>query len=385
MRKPLRVLFAIGSLAGGGSERQLITILQNLDRSLFEPTLYLLSRSGEFLNNVPDDVPVISFDDDRHTSWLYVPGGIYRRQVAHLSRTLRDGEFDLLYDRTILMACVAGPAARKAGVRRVATVVADPDRDMRATFQRFGWLKRRILHSGYRTAACVVANSEALRATVAEQFHLPGSGTLTIPNGFDIAAIQRQAAEAPPVALDPGRAHIAAMGRFQPQKGFLDLLQALRYLVIDRHRSDITLWLLGAGPDESLYRNLIAEEPSIASHVQLPGFMDNPFSLLSRVQLFCLSSLYEGSPNVLIEAMACGTPVVSTDCPHGPREILNNGQLGDLVPVEDWHALAEAIERTLNDQPAARNRANLAARSIEKRFDAKEATTCLEKLFQSLV
>ena len=385
MQHRLRVLFALGSLAGGGSERQLITILQHLDRSRFEPTLYLLSRTGDFLDDVPEDVRVISFDDVPHVSRFYVPGNIYRRQVAHLTRTLRNGDFDILYDRTILMACVAGPATQRAGVRRVATVVADPDRDMQATFQRFRWLKHRILHTGYRNAACVVANSDALRTAVAEQFHLPDSRTLTIPNGFCIASIQEEATKAPPVTLDPNHVHIAAMGRFQPQKGFPDLLQTVRHLVIDRQRHNIKLWLLGAGPEESLYRQLIAAEPSITDHVRFLGFVTNPFAILSRVRLFCMSSHYEGSPNALVEAMACGVPVISTDCPFGPREILGDGRFGELTPVSDWRSMASAIERVLDNETAALERAHLAIESIQNRFDAQRTTARLEELFEAIV
>lgn len=382
MRKPLRVLFAIGSLAGGGSERQLVTILQQLDRTRIQPSLYLLNRAGEFLSHVPDDVPVVACDASLEAARFYVPGRVYRQQVRHLTQTLRDGDYDLLYDRTILMGCVAGPAARRACVRRVATIVADPERDMRATFRRFYWLKQRILLRGYRDAACVVANSEALRRSVMVGFRLSESQTCVLPNGFDVDAIDHQAAAELQIPLAPDRVHIAAMGRFQPQKGFVDLLRAIRHLVVDRQRSDLVLWLIGAGPEESLYRNLIAEEPALIGHVQLPGFLANPFSLISRVRLFCLSSLYEGAPNALVEAMACGTPVVSTNCPFGPDEILDSGRYGELTPVGDWRAMAGAIERVLSDEQAACRRAECARVSVRDRFDAAITARRLEGLFE---
>jgi glycosyltransferase involved in cell wall biosynthesis len=385
MRKPLQVVFAVGSMAGGGSERQVATILQQLDRKRISPTLYLLDRSGEFLQDVPADVPVISCGDTLQPSAFYVPGGAYRRQVRHLTQTLREGGFDLLYDRTILMACVAGPAARRAGARRVAAVVADPDRDTQAMFRRFGWLKRRILQAGYRDAARVIANSDGLRRAVAERFQLPEARTAVIPNGFDVSFIQQQATVDSHVSINPRQTHIAAMGRFQPQKGFPDLIRAVRHLIVDRQRSDLVLWLLGTGPEESLYRRLIAEEPSIADHVRLPGFLPNPFSFISRVRLFCLSSHYEGSPNALVEAMACGTPVIATNCPYGPREILEGGRLGELVSPGDWAALAEAIDRVITDEAMAHERAVLAVASVQERFDAKRSVRQLEDLFESLV
>jgi glycosyltransferase involved in cell wall biosynthesis len=100
----------------------------------------------------------------------------------------------------------------------------------------------------------------------------------------------------------------------------------------------------------------------VGEDVALPGFVDNPLAFMARSSIFVLSSLYEGLPGVLIQALACGCPVVSTDCPSGPREILNEGRVGPLVPIGDDAALAEAIEAILDDPPPSgrlRTRAEL--------------------------
>ena len=93
------------------------------------------------------------------------------------------------------------------------------------------------------------------------------------------------------------------------------------------------------------------EEKGLEDSVSLPGFLPNPYPILARGDLFVLSSLWEGSPNALTEAMALGVPVVSTDCPSGPREILKGGALGPLVPVKDPGALSRAMEKTLKNPP----------------------------------
>jgi glycosyltransferase involved in cell wall biosynthesis len=103
-------------------------------------------------------------------------------------------------------------------------------------------------------------------------------------------------------------------------------------------------------------------ELGVAGDVAMVGFVDNPFAFMARSSVFALSSLYEGLPGVLIQALACGCPVVSTDCPSGPREILDGGRFGALVPVSDEAALARAIEDVLDDPPPAedlRTRAGL--------------------------
>jgi glycosyltransferase involved in cell wall biosynthesis len=112
----------------------------------------------------------------------------------------------------------------------------------------------------------------------------------------------------------------------------------------------------------------LSRELGVAEAVQLPGFVNNPFAWMSRAAVFVLSSAWEGSPGVLVEAMACGCPVVSTDCPSGPAEILAGGRYGRLVPVGDDEALAGAIIETL-DAPSDRD----ALRARARDFDADRA------------
>jgi glycosyltransferase involved in cell wall biosynthesis len=117
------------------------------------------------------------------------------------------------------------------------------------------------------------------------------------------------------------------------------------------------LTILGAGPspnkDDERRRELaaLAGELGIGNDVSLPGFVENPLAYMSRAALFALSSIYEGFGMVLVEALACGCPVVSTACPSGPTEILNNGAYGQLAPIGDPEALAEAMHRTLLTPP----------------------------------
>ncbi len=108
----------------------------------------------------------------------------------------------------------------------------------------------------------------------------------------------------------------------------------------------------------------------VAEDVAMPGFVDNPLAFMARSSVFVLSSLYEGLPGVLIQALACGCPVVSTDCPSGPREILDHGRFGPLVPIGDDTALAKAIEAILDDPPPAeRSRARAELFSVDRAVD----------------
>ena len=137
---------------------------------------------------------------------------------------------------------------------------------------------------------------------------------------------------------------IVGMGRLTRQKDFATLIRAFARV---RQGLPARLIVLGEGEDrddlEALCRSL-----GVAADVDLPGFVANPYAILARARLFVLSSRWEGLPGALIEALACGARVVATDCPSGPREILDDGRYGQLVPVEDEAALADAMRAALD-------------------------------------
>ncbi len=222
----------------------------------------------------------------------------------------------------------------------------------------------------FRRADAVVVPAEDLRRDVAEITGLPESRIHRIFNPIDLAAVKQRAAESPAHPwLDPKDTTpvVLAAGKLKPQKDFPTLLKAFGEL---RSRRDCRLILLGSGPLENDLRKQ-AETLGIADDVSFQGHVDNPFAYLARAQVFVLSSAWEGLPNVLIEALACGCPVVSTDCPGGASEILEGGRHGRLVPVGDAAAMADAIKATLESPPPAEAlKARAADFSIERAAEA---------------
>ena len=154
-----------------------------------------------------------------------------------------------------------------------------------------------------------------------------------------------------------------------PQKDFPTLLRA--FAAVKTVRPALRLVLLGEGSARPALARL-ARELGIEEAVLLPGHVDNPYAFMSRAAVFALLSIYEGLPTVLIEALACGAPVVSTDCPSGPAEILEHGRLGRLVPVGDESALAAAILAALDapgDRDARRRRGfDFTSEAVARRY-----------------
>jgi len=132
---------------------------------------------------------------------------------------------------------------------------------------------------------------------------------------------------------------ILGVGRLEPQKDFANLIQAFARV---RQIRPVRLMILGQGGEESKLKHLI-HQLQLDDDVKMPGFVQNPYAYMTRSAVFALSSAWEGFGNVLVEAMAAGVPVVSTNCPSGPAEVLDNGRYGILVPVGDPEALAAAI------------------------------------------
>jgi glycosyltransferase involved in cell wall biosynthesis len=223
------------------------------------------------------------------------------------------------------------------------------------------WRKRHLgplMGRAYARADAVVAVSRALADELATFTGLAPERIMTVYNpvvGPDLAA--KAAAPLDDAWLAPGAPPVVlAAGRLSSQKDFGALVRACAIL---RRERPLRLVILGEAkrPDKDADRRAalqrLAAETGLGDDLRLPGFVANPFAWMARSAVFALSSRFEGLPAVLIQAMACGCQVVSTDCPTGPREILEHGRWGPLVPVGDLPALVDGL-RTALDAPVDR-------------------------------
>ena len=378
-----RVLFAICEMSGGGSERQILGILKHLDRQRFQPELYVVSAQGELLDEVPSDVPVHIFERRNTAQIGRLPGSGYRAQARDLAEVLEERQISLIYDRTHHMTLLTSAATRIRPTPRISVIVTNPQLDFAANPERFRWIKRRLLRRGYRNADIVAAVSEGARTSAAGYFRIPLNRIETVHNFFDIDRIDRSAREELPDSFGKNEDcfRVVAAGRLHPAKGFDVLIDAVRTAVRDYGHGRLSLIILGAGQDRSRLERQI-RETQLEKHVRLAGFQKNPLSFYRRSDLFVLSSRYEGMPNVLVEAMLCGVPVLSTDCASGPEEILQQGRFGRLVPVEDSSALAAAINDAIRNYPQWQQRVSEAREYIVERYSVEAGIERTVRLFE---
>jgi glycosyltransferase involved in cell wall biosynthesis len=221
---------------------------------------------------------------------------------------------------------------------------------------------RRGLRRHYRSADAIVALSQG----VAEALWRIDAGlerlTQVIPNAAlddSLTSLRHE----PCTLARPNGPLLVACGRLNEQKGYPVLLDALKRLNADRA---VSLWIVGDGPLRAVLERRV-RMLGLADRVQFLGFRPNPYPFMAAADVFVLSSHYEGFGNVIVEAMACGAPVVSTDCPYGPQELIRPGESGILVERNNAEALASGLRRVLDD-PALRKRLREAGSVTAERY-----------------
>ncbi|MFN9156148.1 MAG: glycosyltransferase [Planctomyces sp.] len=387
MNRRLKVMLAVGGMHGGGTERQLVQILRHLDRDRFLPQLYLVYRTGPLLAEIPADVPVHVCEERMGRVRGYFPGRLHRLRVSDYANCLRETGTEVSYDRTFLMTLITAAGAQRVGVPNVSTIVTNPETGFAPVAGRFQWLKRRMLHRLYNRSTQVLAVSEGARQSAIRFYGIDPARIRTQYNGIDVQAVRQAGAGDPGdewwsrgSRIPGGRVvRLVSAGRLNHEKGFHLLIEAVRRLVQEGGGAEYRLALLGEGDHRQRLQRQV-QEAGLEDQVRMPGFRVDAAAWYRTADVFVLPSLVEGMPNVLLEAMACGTAVVSSDCPAGPAEILEGGRLGELCAAGDANALAAALRRVLSDRPATARRTALAEQIVAEKWTIQASVGRLEQI-----
>ncbi len=359
--------FVRSQQGGGGAERVVLHLATGFAERGYRVDLVMARRAGRFLDEIPDSVRVV--DLAAGPALLAFPGLLRARAPGFLLRAaLRPGGPRVLgavsalaryLERERPDAMVASLnfpnavalLARRLARSRVPVALTVHNHLSTAAKHADQWRQRlspRAVEGLAHEADHVVAVSRGVARDLAARSGLPLSRIATIYNPVVTPELWKRAEEeAGHPWFEEGPPVVLAAGKLKAQKDFATLIRAFARL---RARRPARLVILGDGPERDALRGLAARL-GVAGDVDLAGFHANPFALMRRARVFALSSAWEGFGNVLVEAMACGAPVVSTRCPSGPEEILAGGRFGALVPVGDPAALCDALDATIDSAP----------------------------------
>lgn len=345
--KPTKRLAVLISFSGDGGVERMVTNLCAEFAKHVQVDLLAIKAGGGHVSRIPSSVNVIHLKA-RH-AWTSVP---------EIERYLREQRPDALLVAKDRAGRAAIKARRRAGLALPLWIRLGTN--LSAALERKDalsrWLRVFPMRRLYPLASGVVAVSEGVKEDTQRVTGLPAERIVVIRNPVITPRLAEQAADPVPHPwlADKAVPVIIGMGRLTKQKDFPTLVRAFAAL---QSELPSRLIILGEGRDRAALE-VLARELDVQDNVHLAGFQSNPYAWLARADLFVLSSAWEGSPNALTEALALGLPSVSTDCPSGPREILDGGRYGPLIPVGDAAAMTQAMRETLrNPLPADRLRA----------------------------
>ncbi|HIK56795.1 MAG TPA: glycosyltransferase [Synechococcales cyanobacterium M55_K2018_004] len=340
----IHVLFFTPSLGNGGAEMHLLRLLNHLDRKQFRLSVALAQTGGTYEASLAEDVTVHALN----------PSGIRSstlrilRAIAPLRQLVQTEQPDILCafqdhaNLVAMWACrnLSHPPKLLLGVQNNVSALYS------RRYHPLHLFVRSQMKALYPQADRIIALSHGVAIDLKEVIPEVGNLIEVIYNaGVDSKVVngaKELLFETQPPQDEP---LIVACGRLHPQKGFPYLLTAMRQI---RNSIPAHLWIVGEG-SERLALEAQIQQLGLTDCVRLVGFQKNPYQYMAAADVFVLSSLYEGFGNVVVEAMACGTPVVATDCPYGPGEIIEDGVSGLLVPPANADALAQSILRVLTD------------------------------------
>jgi len=341
--RPKFITFFLPALSGGGAERAILNLAIELNKKGYKVNFFLVHKIGAYLKYVPEEIQILSFE-----------GLIGKRfkmpqSIIPLIHYLKKEKPDVLL--SAMNPCNFIAIIAKLISKAQTKIAINEQNTFSSEIQHTSWFRKKIdpylIKFLYPKADFIIAVSKGVADDLSKISGIPKNKINIIYNPVNVAEISEKSKEKilHPFFQEKSNGIIINVANLNKQKNHLLLIETFSIL---RKIRDVRLIILGEGEERKNLEKII-NKLNLWEFISMPGFVENPYAYIAQSNVFVLSSLYEGLPTVLIEAMACGTSIVSTDCPSGPAEILENGQYGKLVPINDPEALAEAIKETLDN------------------------------------
>lgn len=370
LKERTKLLFVCGSLVGGGAEKILAYLVNHFDKTRYEVKLIILERKLDYLKEID---PAISLECLDKTSWR----GMFKI-VFELSRRMRSYRPVAVVGVLNYVNIVIMLAKMISGVRP--RMILCEHLHLHDYFPKtlFGHVKKGLMRFTFRRADAIVTVSASMKANLEEEYGINPAQIQVIYNPIPIDEIvEKSRAQVEHPFFEAGKYTVViSAGRLVKQKRFDRLL--LAFSRAKEKRPDLRLIILGKGELEKDLKEMAAFL-GVENEVAFVGFQANPYGWLAQAHMFAMSSEREGFPNVLIEAMACGVPLISTDCLSGPNEIIDPGKSGLLVPEDKPEALTAAL-LTLAGDDGLRRKFSEAGRRFADNFRVEKVLPLYEKI-----
>lgn len=366
-----KILFFIYRLGGGGAARTMLNIVNHLDRSKFEPILVTLNFTYDYEQYVHDDVTFVKLNTKRLRSSIFPLAAFIRKQRP-------DIVFSTIptYNTVAILAKLLSFSNTKLIVREAAFLGGTFKENM--MLRIYGFL--------YRFAKKVIALSEGVKENLVDRYGVKREKIKVIYNPVDLAHINHQSelgeiAKQDQSIFNKGKKIIITAGRLVKEKDQETLIRAFAQI---REATNSELVILGEGELEAELKE-VASLCRVKDSVHFVGFQKNPYVYFKHADLFVLTSLNEGFGHVLVEAMATGTPVVSTRCKPGAEEVLQHGEFGRICNVGDVEDLATTMKEVLEQNDAARSEMIEKGYKRSRQFDATSIIKQYEEVFMETI
>ncbi len=370
--KRLHIMSFTSSLGRGGAEMHLLRVLNHLDRQRFTLSLALARKGGSYEPELNQDVKVHFLETGNIVSSTLQ----MVRAIAPLRQLIQAEQPDVVCSvmRHANIATLLATYNLPNKPKLVLSLQNPPSILSKNVVLQ--WLMRSLMPHLYPQADQIIALSQGVADDLQTLVPTVGDRTKVIYNAGVDHRVMKDAAQALPEQVAIDRPLIVTCGRLVGQKGFLYLIEALAKV---RQSIPAHLWIIGEGPQRPMLERKI-RKLGLTPHIKLLGFQQNPYQYMAAADVFVSSSIYEGFGNVIVEAMACGVPVIATDCPSGPREIINNEINGLLVETANPEALATAIIRLLKN-PELKQRLANAGQARAQDFHSQAIASAYGQLF----
>ncbi len=334
-----RIVIFLTSLGGGGAEKAMLHLAMSLHSKGHQVSFFLIVKEGPYLKQVPQKIEVVSFNP--LVKRFRVP-----QSLLPFSLYLRRESPDVIISAMNKCNLIAIVARAISGIK---TKLIISEQNFISLSIR-GLIRKRVMHLLirllYPRANFITAASKGIADDLSKCAKIPQERVQVVYNPIIDEKVYEKCREdvSHPFFSESSEGVVIGVGSLSESKGFANLIEAFSIL---RREKNLRLIILGEGEEREKLEEMTGNL-GVEKYVSMPGFVDNPYAYMARSKVFVHPAIYEGLGNVLVEAMACGTPVVATNCPTGPAEALDNGRFGRLVPVKNINALAEAIKEAMS-------------------------------------